>query len=129
MGFYDSETYVITYSNSNPNFILKKELSLQGVSAIYSMNTAPNLNSTELGEYFKLIPVSIENIYHHLTHKALSPIELVSNVSISDDFRKIQICSTKLGSDGAVEIVGGRGNSAEFNIIGDTSLETAESIS
>jgi hypothetical protein len=43
IGLYDGETFVQTFSNSNPQFILKKPLLLPGVvPSIYAMNSCPN---------------------------------------------------------------------------------------
>lgn len=119
VGLYDSINWVLTFDNANPNFQLKQPLILNGLSAAYEMDTAPNADGS-VGEYFKLIPVTPKNVEHQLTHKALSQLNLVADVSISNDLSKIQIKSESLGSDGAIEIVGGRATDASFSIIGDS---------
>jgi uncharacterized phage protein gp47/JayE len=117
---YDGESFVQTFSNSNPQFVLKKALLLQGVvPSIYAMNTCPNPGTVDTGEYFKLIPKTAKNIKHHFTQKALSQLPIVADVDIADNFRRIQIKSKKLGTEGGVEIVGGRANIGEFSIAGD----------
>lgn len=118
---YDAENWILNFSNDNPNFTLKKPLLLPGIApTIYTMDTAPNYNDAAVGEYFKLMPTTINNIEHQLTHKALSQLPIVSNISITDKAKKIQITSNELGSAGSVEIVGGRANSAAFDLINDS---------
>lgn len=117
--FYDSHTWVKSFQNSGPNFIFKTNLVLQGASTVYNMGSAPNPDTSDLGELFKLIPVTLQNVHHHFTQKALSQLPIVANVNIANAFRSIQITSKQLGSAGSVEIVGGRANAAEFSIFGD----------
>jgi len=124
VGMFDGESFVQTFSNSNPHFLLKKELLLPGVvPSIYSMNSCPNPGSAETGEYFKLIPKTINNIKHHFTQKALSQLPIVADVDIAKNFRRIQIKSKKLGTTGAIEVVGGRANIGEFSIFDDAAVE------
>lgn len=118
---WDSSNWVSTFKNANPNFELKVELALSGVSSNYQMDTAPNPDGSE-GEYFKLVPSNLKNLQHHLTHKALSQLSIVSDIDFASKSRKIQIKSKLLGSNGAIEVVGGRGNIASFKIIGDSSI-------
>jgi uncharacterized phage protein gp47/JayE len=120
VGLYDGQSFVQSFSNASPQFVLKRALTLQGVApTIYSINSCPNVDTDEVGEYFKLIPKTIKNIKHHFTQKALSQLPIVADVDIADNFRKIQIKSKKLGTSGGVEIVGGRANIGEFSIVGD----------
>ena len=120
---YDGETWVLYFNNSNPNFILKKPLVLaEAEPTIYRMDTAPNVSGEE-GELFKLLPTTLQNIEHHLTQKALSQLSIVSDIDISTSAKKIQIKSKQLGSLGAIEIVGGRANNAQYNVIGDAENE------
>jgi uncharacterized phage protein gp47/JayE len=121
IGMYDSKSWVLSFENSNPNFTLKTQLLLNGVSPNYTMDTAPNLDGTT-GEYFKLVPTTINNIYHQLTNRALSQLDIVADVAISNCGKKIQIKSEQLGSNGAIEIVGGRATEASFLIIGDSQV-------
>lgn len=121
IGLYDSKSWVLSFQNSNPNFTLKSPLILSGVSPVYSMDTCPNKDGST-GEYFKLIPTTINNVYHHLTHRALSQLDIVSDVAITNSGKKIQLKSQLLGSEGAIEIVGGRANDASFKIIGDSQI-------
>ena len=115
---YDGYSWVRSFSNSNPNFVLKKSLILQGVEpTIYDMATCPNPDTVDVGELFKLIPKTIKNVKHHLTHKALSQLPIVADIDVAGNFRKIQIKSKKLGTGGAVEIVGGRANIGELDLI------------
>ena len=123
VGMYDSESWVLTFQNANPNFELKVALQLNGVSAVYSMDTTPNEDSTT-GEKFKLVPITTTNIRHHMVHKALSQLDIVSDVDFADDSKKIQLKSQLLGSDGAIEIVGGRANAATFKVIGESEIVT-----
>lgn len=120
---FDGETHVLRFENTNPNFILKTALNLQDVApTIYRMDTAPVEDTVETGEPFKLIPLTLDNLQHHLTQKALSQMSIVSDVRTSTDNRQVQINSGKLGSDGAVEVVGGRANKAEFRLDGDSEI-------
>ena len=121
IGFYDSISYVLTFQNSNPNFQLKTPLLLSGISVVYAMNTTVNIDSS-VGEAFKLVPITIDNISHQLTQKALSQLAIVSNIDIASSSKKIQLKSQLLGSKGAVEIVGGRANNANFKLIGDSQI-------
>lgn len=127
VGLYDSKSWVLSFENSNPNFTLKTQLLLNGVSAVYVMDTAPNVDETT-GEYFKLVPTTINNIYHQLTNRALSQLDIVADVAISNCGRKIQIKSEQLGSNGAIEIVGGRATEAEFKIIGDSQISVDNNV-
>ena len=124
IGLYDSRSWVLSFENSNPNFTLKTALLLNGVSPVYSMDTAPNADST-IGEYFKLVPTTVNNIYHQLTNRALSQLDIVADVAISNCGKKIQIKSEQLGSNGAIEIVGGRATEASFKIIGDSQVTSS----
>lgn len=115
VSMYDSYNYVKSFSNVNPNFTMKFSFVLQGAApTVYSMDTCPNFDTATNGELFKLIPTTAQNLYHHFTQKALSTFPIVSNVSISDDRRDVQIASKQLGSAGAVQILGGTGNQAQL---------------
>ena len=59
------------------------------------MDTVPNLDATT-GEYFKLIPSNLTNTKHHMTHRALSQLDIVSDVLITSDNKKIQNSIAKL---------------------------------
>ena len=121
VSLYDSENWVLGFSNNNPNFTLKKEMLLNGVApSVYSMDTAVNLNTADVGEFFKLIPTTLTNIHHHMTQKALSQLPIVSGVNVSNNIRSVQIKSNLLGSAGAVEVIGGRANSAVFDMINES---------
>jgi uncharacterized phage protein gp47/JayE len=125
IALYDGINWVKEFNNINPNFVTKDIFTLNGVApSVYQMNTAPNYNTTDIGEYFKLIPVSIKNVHHHLTQKALSQLPIVSNVRISDDRRNIQITSKQLGSAGAIEVVGGNANKAQAYTVGESEIAT-----
>lgn len=120
---YDGETWVLRFENTNPNFRFKSPLNLQGVApTIYSMDTAPVEDTAETGEPFKLIPLTLDNLEHHLTHKALSQMSIVSDVRTSTNNKQVQVNSQQLGSDGAIEVVGGRANAANFRLIGDAEI-------
>lgn len=125
--FYDSSTYVLSFANANPNFSLKVPLTLHGVApTIYQLDIAPNPGTAEVGEYFKLIPRTLANTYHHLTQKALSQLPIIADVEITSDNRRIQIKSKLLGSAGAVEAVGGRANAQSYSLIGDSQLNVLD---
>jgi uncharacterized phage protein gp47/JayE len=121
VSLWDSSNWVSTFRNLNPNFELKSELALSGVSSNYQMDTAPNVDGTQ-GEYFKLVPCNLKNLQHHLAHKALSQLSIVSDIDFAAKNKKIQIKSKLLGSNGAIEVVGGRANIASFKIFGDSSI-------
>ena len=117
----DSLSHTLVFQNANPNFQLKTPLLLNGVSPVYSINTTINADSS-VGEKFKLVPVTIDNINHQLTQKALSQLNIVSDIDIASSGKKIQLKSQLLGSNGAIEVVGGRANEALFKIIGDSQI-------
>jgi uncharacterized phage protein gp47/JayE len=119
ISLHDSENWVLDFQNLNPNFQLKVPMILTGVSPSYTIDTTPN-DDGEQGEYFKLIPCTLENTRHHMTHRALSQLDIISDISITNCNKKIQLKSDLLGSTGSIEVVGGRANSAEFKIIGDS---------
>ena len=122
---WDGENWVKTFSNSNPNFIFKKNLvSANFPSAIYTLNSVPNWATTDIGEYFKLIPRSIDNVEHHLTHKALSQLALISDVDIAYNRQRVQIKSQQIGSAGAVDILGGSASNIALDILGNSQIET-----
>lgn len=123
VSFYDGINYVKQFENSNPNFSLKTETTLQGIApSAYDMVTAPNVGTSDLGEFFKLVPTTLNNVYHHFTQKALSQLPIVAGVDISNNIRRIQIKSKQLGSSGAVEVVGGNANNVDFSIFGEAQV-------
>lgn len=125
VNLYDGVGWVKTFANTNPNFTMKGVFTLNGVApSVYQMDTAPNDDIADLGEQFKLIPVSVANIHHHLTQKALSQLPIVSNVRISNDRKNVQITSKELGSAGAIEIIGGNANKAQAYIFGESEVAT-----
>lgn len=119
ISFYDGINWIKDFNNTNPNFILKTPMLLHGVSPSYSITTAPNYNSSVVGEIFKLVPVTLNNVKHHFTHKALSQLPIVADISISNNIRRIQIKSKLLGSNGSIEVVGGNANESSLSVIGD----------
>lgn len=125
ISLYDGVNWIKSFQNSNPNFTMKTAFVLNGVApTVYQMNTAPNYNSSDIGEMFKLIPVTVANIHHHLTQKALSQLPIVSNIRVSKDRKNVQIASKNLGSAGAVEVIGGNANKAQAYIIGESEVAT-----
>lgn len=123
VSLWDAENWVLSFSNSNPNFVLKRPLVLNGVApSVYSVDTCPNPDTSDVGEFFKLVPRTIKNIQHHMTQKALTQLPIVADVSFTGGNRKIQVKSKLFGSSGAVEIVGGTSNSSSFDIIGESSI-------
>ncbi len=128
INMYDGVNWVKTFANTNPNFTLKTTFTLNGVApTVYQMDTAPNANTTDLGEFFKLIPVSVKNVHHHLTQKALSQLPIVSNVRIAQDRKNVQITSKQLGSAGAIEVIGGNANKAQAYIFGESEVSSDSS--
>lgn len=121
VSLFDSKSWVLTFQNANPNFQLKTALVLNGVSAVYDMDTTTNPDGS-VGEYFKLIPITLTNTKHHMLHRALSQLDIISNVVVAGDNKKIQIKSELLGSDSAIEVVGGRANIATFKAVGDSQV-------
>jgi hypothetical protein len=119
VNLFDGESFVKTFSNTSPHFTLKKPLILQNQSLNYDMRTCPNPDSSDVGEFFKLLPKTVKNVKHHLSHRALSQLPIVADIDISNKFRRVQIKSKKLGTSGSVEVVGGRANLGEFSIFGD----------
>ena len=122
IGLCDGINWIKEFSNVNPNFILKIPLMLNNVApSMYSMNSAINIDGS-IGELFKLIPVSVNNIYHHLSQKALSQLPIVANINITQDRKNIQINSKQLGSLGSVEIVGGTANTMKSYVVGESEV-------
>lgn len=125
INLYDGANWVKSFQNVNPNFTMKAAFTLNGVApTVYQMDTAPNANTADLGEFIKLIPVSVRNVWHHLTQKALSQLPIVSNVRISQDRKNVQITSKQLGSAGAIEVVGGNANKAQAYIDGESEVSS-----
>lgn len=123
INLYDSVNWVKSFQNVNPNFTMKTAFLLNGVApTVYQMDTAPNDDIPELGEEFKLIPVSVTNVHHHLTQKALSQLPIVANVRIAKDRKNVQITSKQLGSAGAIEVIGGNANKAQAYITGESEV-------
>ncbi len=126
ISLFDSESWVRKFSNDNPNFTLKQEFVLEGVApSVYRTDTAPDPDVTELGERFKLVPRSIDNIKHQLTQKALSQLSIIAEVEEASLFTKLQLKSAQLGSTGAIEVVGGRANDVSFSVLGDSQAITS----
>lgn len=123
INMYDGSNWVKTFANTNPNFTMKTTFTLNGVApTVYKMDTAPNAGTTDLGEFIKLIPVSVKNVWHHLTQKALSQLPIVSNIRIAQDRKNVQITSKQLGSAGAIEVIGGNANKAQAYIFGESEI-------
>lgn len=128
INLYDSVNWVKSFQNVNPNFTMKAIFTLNGVApSVYTMDTAPNDDIPDLGEEFKLIPVSVTNVHHHLTQKALSQLPIVANVRIAKDRKNVQITSKQLGSAGAIEIIGGNANKAQAYITGESEIASDSS--
>ena len=122
VSLHDSQSWVKVFENSDPQFTLKKSLVLHNKAPLaYKLDTTPNEDGTN-GELFKLVPTTLNNIYHHFTQKALSQLPIISDVSISNNIRRVQVVSKQLGSDGVIEVVGGNANSVDFSIFGDGQL-------
>jgi uncharacterized phage protein gp47/JayE len=126
VSLWDSKNWVLTFQNSNPNFQLKKPMLLSNVSSLYQMDTTTNVDGSQ-GEQFKLIPITLDNIKHQMVHRALSQLDIISDIDFAKNNTKIQIKSQLLGSSGAIEIVGGRANSAKFKLIGDSQVVSGAS--
>lgn len=124
VGLYDAVNWVKIFENTNPNFILKTSYLLQGVSSIYSMDTTPNFDTAVNGELFKLLPITVQNVYHQFTQPALSQLPILTIVSIADDRKNVQIKSKTLGSAGAVDFIGGTGNQAVQLLQSESEVET-----
>ncbi len=125
VSIYDGVNWVKSFENPNPNFTLKTPFVLQGAQpSIYSMDTAPNSSGIANGELFKLIPITVQNLYHQFTQPALSQLPIVATVSITDDRRNVQIQSMQLGSAGAVEVLGGTGNQSQMFLESSAVVET-----
>lgn len=125
ISLHDGINWIKSFQNSNPNFTLKTNLILNNVApSVYQMDCAPNYNSADLGERIKLIPVTVKNIYHQLTQKALSQLPIVANINISDDRKNIQITSKNLGSSGAIEVIGGNANKAQAYVFGESEVSS-----
>ena len=117
VSFYDSLFHVKDFSNADPHFTLKELMILPNIApTVYALDTAPNDDTTDLGEQFRLVPVTLNNMQHHFTQKALSQLPIVADVSIANNIRSIQVKSKELGSKGAVEVIGGNGNSIGLSI-------------
>ena len=128
IAMYDGANWCKAFANTNPNFVLKKALILNGVSpTMYKMDTCPNSDTAQVGELFKLIPTTVKNVHHHLTQKALSQLPIIADVDITNSFRNVQIKSKQLGSAGAIEVIGGRGNTATEYIIGESEVSNDSS--
>jgi uncharacterized phage protein gp47/JayE len=124
VALYDGVNWVRDFQNANPNFTTKSAFTLtsSGVaSSIYAMHTAPNEDST-IGELFKLVPTTIDNVQHHFTQKAMSQLPILSGVDIADSGRRVQIVAKQLGSAGGIQVLGGHANLAQTDILGDTQV-------
>lgn len=120
ISLYDAQTWVKSFQNAGPNFILKTSMLLSlAAPAAYNPATVPNKGITDIGEMFKLIPTTIANIKHHFSQKALSQLPIATEIDIANAYKSVQLKSKKLGSEGAIEVVGGRANAAEFSVFGE----------
>lgn len=123
IALYDGENWVKTFQNANPNFTVKKAFTLNGVATtMYQMHTVANPGIADIGELFKLIPTTVKNVAHHLTQKALSQLPIVSSIDIGSDRKNVQIKSKQLGSEGAIEMIGGAGNKVKAYIFGESEV-------
>lgn len=131
VSMYDAQNWVLEFGNINPNFTFKvpfilpeAALVINPVTPIYKMDTVPNKDISDVGEMFKLVPLTLENLKHQLSHKALSQLEIISDVNFAESNSKIQIKSELLGSQGSIEVVGGRANNISYYVLSDSQIET-----
>lgn len=129
VALWDGEAHVDVFSNSDPNFVLKGTLVMSASAPqIYSLDTGPNQDTLDIGEYFYLLPRTPANALHHMTHRALSQLPIVTDVDLVDRCRKLQIRSKKLGSAGSIEVVGGEAISAQKFIEKEASASVVDAV-
>lgn len=131
----DSENWVRDFSNPvSPFFTLKQALQLTavigGVGNIYEIENAPVYNTADIGEPFRLIPVTAKNLVDHINQPTITSLSLDATVSRADGGDKLQVASNLVGSQGQVQITGGLANDSLAAIIGNaapsgTSLKVA----
>jgi len=109
----DGQNYIKSsnLTSATAQFVFKRALSLP------SFNTAtPNAYNFSNGEVIKLIPTTIKQIADFINVLAVSGASTIGNLSAVVKDNKLQIKSDVLGSNGAVQIVGGRANSSSGTI-------------
>jgi hypothetical protein len=125
VSLWDAVGYVESFSNSDPNFILKDDFNISTYdTSVYRLDTCLNYNTVTVGEYFKLIPVTPHNLLHHFNHRAISQLPIVSNVDLCDRSRKLQLISKLAGSDGSVQVANNTANNSVFYVQSDGSVYT-----
>ncbi len=118
VALYDSQNWILSSATSNANFTLKTPMVLVGASAAYTLDLCANYNSVVVGEYFKLIPSTVENFKHHLSHPALSQMSIVTDIETVKNSKRTQLKSKQLGSNGALEVSIGSGNYSVTDVRG-----------
>lgn len=96
----------------NYQFRFKKALDLPS----YSTGT-PNAYAFNAGEEVRLIPTTARQVVDFVNINAVSGFTTLGDISTSSRGEKIQFKTEILGSNGAVQITGGKGNSSDAEVI------------
>ena len=119
-----------TYENSN--FTVQSYFLKDGINWIASSNTTgspqftfkrPLTLATDVGYTFntsdevRLIPTTVEHVKALLSNLAVSGITTVGSVLTVDRGTKLQLATNTLGSNGAIQIVGGNANTYSFPVL------------
>jgi uncharacterized phage protein gp47/JayE len=97
-------------------FVFKKSLELPSIST-----ATANAYTFNGGEEIRLIPTTAKQLKKFLSVLAVSGVSTFSSILNSARQTKVQIISSVLGSDGAVQVFGGTGNNPESPITSSAS--------
>lgn len=125
VALYDSQNWILSHQTGNANFSLKKAMVLLGTPA-YSINLCPNHDSNSVGEFFKLVPSTVENINHHLNHPAISQMSIVTDIDVAEQHRRTQLKSKQIGSSGALEVATGTANNMSLEVVGTSAVVASD---
>lgn len=108
----NGESFVFSTGAGSPALRLKKAL-----------DVVP-----EIGEDFRLIPMTPENINDHFNKKQISGLSVAANVDLTDGARRVQVASKVSGAVGQVFAVGGTGSGNNVLTIKGTSQTISSTV-
>lgn len=116
-------------SQSTPSFALFDGLNwVKDTSLVNAGNSTISLKDPVSGELtqkadfnnetFRLCPITVDNFIKYLGSTGVSGFGSNALISTSSDGKGLQLGSSTIGSNGAIEIAGGSGNLASASIVG-----------
>lgn len=96
--------------DATPQFTFKKALNFYSADG-YSFNN---------GEKIRIVPTTIEQVKDFLNILAVTGYTTLGKIKLSENSKKLELSTNVLGSEGAVEVIGGSGNSLSVPVEGSS---------